>query len=343
MRVLGAGLVCIDIIHDSNSVKIMNGGSCGNVVSALSQLGFSCSVLRPHYKDDFEDLLSKTLSELEIDQILFKQVNSYTPKVIEFLNCSKHEFYSVCPECGRKVLKLTLPEERDVLTLFEGTLTTDIFYCDRMSSGIRSIIPHARKSGGVVFYEPNSSRNLEVLMLDALRADIVKFSNNRVPFSVAQKIRSLAPQCDTRLIISTDSSKGLTFSYKEKNKSMSEWVHIPSTFANSIVDTSGAGDWLTAGFIAEAFFNEINWDIFSDVSILTSLLKKAMDYSQVCSAVIGAQGVFYSPEAVEALNKLRVNRRHDILQGLNDIEEKYHNNNEYCRTCFATLQEASSK
>ena len=39
IKILGAGLICVDVVRSKNMTRIMNGGSCANVVSVLAQIG----------------------------------------------------------------------------------------------------------------------------------------------------------------------------------------------------------------------------------------------------------------------------------------------------------------
>ena len=55
--ILGVGHTCIDLVHFNGETIIMNGGSCANVLSVLSLMGYECSILREKYSDFLEDYL----------------------------------------------------------------------------------------------------------------------------------------------------------------------------------------------------------------------------------------------------------------------------------------------
>ena len=303
-KILGAGLICIDIVHDHDRTKIMNGGSCANVISVLSQIGYDCSIIRERYSDYLESVLSKTISSLGVKEIIYKDSTSNTPKVIEVLNGSKHEFLTCCPKCGLKILKLCLPTERDVTQALIDYFDYDVFYCDRTSPGIRIIMDRVRMNHGIVIYEPNTARNLDSLLESAKHADVIKFSKERVPPKIAERIRTTIT--GLKVIILTEGAEGLSFSHVLENGKMSEWIHVPSEFNGPVVDTSGAGDWLTAGFISELikFDGCHSKGQFYSKNRLIDMLAQGMKYSQLCCAAIGAQGVFYSEKSVGAFNKL---------------------------------------
>ena len=310
IKILGAGLMCIDIIHNNNCIKIMNGGSCANVISVLAQIGFDCSIIRERYSDSFETTLSKTLSLLGVKEIVYRNSSAKTPRIIEMLANSDHKFLTHCPICGENLLKLVMPSEQDVDRIRGDISDFNVFYCDRASLGIRTIMDAVREKNGIVLYEPNSCRNIETLLENTSHADIVKFSRDKVFPSVAERIRTSVKKL--KLIISTEGELGLSFSHIQEDGRMSKWIHISSKFNGPIIDTSGAGDWLTAGFISDFISKdkeELN-NKFHNAEVITAALIKGMEYSQLCCAAIGAQGAFYSRESV------------GIIPNLNEISGK---------------------
>lgn len=334
INVLGAGLVCVDIVHDRSSTKIMNGGSCANVLSVLSQVGYDCSVLREKYSDPLESFLSSTLTTLRVKQIFYKDSRTSVPRIIEDISGADHSFYTVCPICGKKILTLRLPTKEDVVSVTEAVGNADVFYCDRSSSGLKHLMGIAHTHGSIVFYEPNSSRNLNSLLETALLSDIIKFSKDRVPMGIAERIRK--SNSHVKLIISTDGAKGLTFSHRRENGEMSPWITIPSSFSGPIVDSSGAGDWLTAGFLSEllAKREDLSLEKLYNDDVISKTMISGMKYSQLCCAAIGAQGFFYTPEYSKEFNKLSsYNKKIKQLQ----LEDYSVDSRNLCPMCFSQL------
>ena len=304
IKILGAGLMCIDVVHNQKQTTIMNGGSCANVISVLSQIGFDSSIIRERYSDQFEAILSKTLASLGVKEIIYKRTAAKTPRIIEILENNGHDFFTCCPNCGEKILKLPLPTERDLGCLDIDFSEFDYFYCDRSSPGIRKIMDIIREHHGLVVYEPNTARNIDSLLKSASHADIVKFSSDRVFPSIAERIRTTVK--GLKLLISTQGQEGLRFSHIQENGEMSDWVHLPSEFCGPVIDSSGAGDWLTAGFISELIKSNLSVSIdqFYDQKQISNMLTQGMKYSHLCCAAVGAQGVFYSEQSIGAFNKL---------------------------------------
>ncbi len=314
IRILGSGLICVDVVRNGSKIKIMNGGSCANVISVLSQIGYDCSIIREKYSDSFELFLSKTLTSLGVKELFYKKTKSITPRIIEEVRPYQHCFYTICPNCGQKTLNLKLPKENDIVILEKCIKDFNVFYSDRTSSGIRMLMKKINDKSGIVVFEPNSFRNVTGLFETAAYADIIKFSKERIPFAIAEKLRVGNNQ--VKLLISTDGAQGLSFSYRTTGGKMSSWLTIPSAFQGPIIDTSGAGDWLTAGFLSELLKDKdsLSLKILLNETVIRKMLIKGMEYSKLCCAAIGAQGVFYSPKYSSEFNKLfvshNINRRH---------------------------------
>lgn len=303
IKILGLGLMCLDVVHYNNLTKIMSGGSCANVISVLSQVGLDCTVLREEYSDSLESFLYNSLHDFGVKQVLYKKTKLNTPRIIELLIDTHHDFLTVCPQCGQKVLNIHMPSENDIIKNINTKLSNDynLLYCDRSSNGIIQVMNSIHKNNGVVFYEPNSGRNINSLINSAKHADIVKFSNQRISLNVANLLRDKA---NLKMIIITLGEEGLLFSHLNQNRQMTDWIKIESEFSGPIVDASGAGDWLTAGFIIELVKNNLNNLSFYSTDKIISMLSQGMKYSQLCCASIGAQGVFYSDDSLNDLRKL---------------------------------------
>ena len=332
IKILGAGLICVDVVHTNTGIQVMSGGSCANVISVLSQIGFNCSIMREKHSDSFNLFLTDTFSALGVNEVFYKHSNSATPRIVEELTQDNHKFFTKCPFCGEKILNLRLPSESDLKHVINEVKEFDVFYSDRTSSGIRQIMRVMNEQNGIVVYEPNSSRNVKGLFETAQYADIIKFSNDRVSVSLAEKIRTDNKRI--KLIISTNGANGLSFSYRKPNGEMSNWIAIPSTFRESVVDSSGAGDWLTAGFLSELLKERCSiLEQLCEEEQIIKMLEHAMRYSQLCCSVIGAQGIFYSSTYAKEFKELSKNENYCELQSNNTFARQ----KSTCSFCLANI------
>ena len=340
IRILGSGLICVDVVHSDSGIKIMNGGSCANVISVMAQIGYNCSIIRECYSDFLEPFLSNTLSSLGVKELFYRKTKSKTPRIVEEIYNTQHDFYTICPHCGKKILDLKLPSEDDVKSLFSQINDMDVFYSDRASSGILMLMEWFNQKNGVVVFEPNSARNSKGLYFAAACADIIKFSKERISYTIAERIRINNDRA--KLIIYTEGAKGLLFAHRMLDGKMSDWLSVPSVFQGPVIDSSGAGDWLTAGFLSELLKDRkaLSLNALLDAKEVTKMLKKGMKYSKLCCAAIGAQGVFYSPEHANQFYKLfRGNKKvKKLLLNSEKVSDA-----DVCPYCFSGLTDREIK
>lgn len=340
IKILGSGLICVDVVHSDTGIKIMNGGSCANVMSVLAQIGYDCSIVRERYSDFLEPVLSNTLSSLGVKEFFYRKTKTKTPRIIEELYDTRHDFYTVCPYCGQRTLALKLPKEDDIRLVYDQINDMDVFYSDRASSGILMLMEWFNQKNGVVVFEPNSARNSKGLYFATACADIIKFSKERISYTIAERIRMNNDRA--KLIIYTDGAKGLLFAHRMLDGKMSDWLSVPSVFQGPVIDSSGAGDWLTAGFLSELLKDRkaLSLNALLDAKEVTKMLMKGMKYSKLCCAAIGAQGVFYSPEHANQFYKLfRGNKKvKKLLLNSEKVSDA-----DVCPYCFSGLTDREIK
>lgn len=250
LKILGIGFVCADIIKTKNNNTYMPGGTCANVLAVLSYLGWNSYLVKANYNDIYNELIEADLGNMGVEIINFTNTDKNTPRVLQIKNNDKHKFYTVCPECKNKLIDILLPTRKDSKKL-ESKLDVNVFYYDRISDGIKSLNEFAKSKMIWTMYEPNSNRSYQQLFNNILNADIVKFSSDKIPQKVANKIKQDLENSNNnvKLIILTLEEKGVIFSYRLCNGSFSNWISVEGRKLDNIVDTSGAGDWLTAGFL----------------------------------------------------------------------------------------------
>ena len=112
-KILGAGLVCLDIIKDFNSISYLNGGSCGNVTTALSFMGWNSSVITKRYEGNAGKIINENLINSGVSQITVGKKTIEAPMIIEELISKnglylKHKFLMTCAECGQNLPKVSL-------------------------------------------------------------------------------------------------------------------------------------------------------------------------------------------------------------------------------------------
>lgn len=119
----------------------------------------------------------------------------------------------------------------------------------------------------------------------------------------------------------------MSFCYKKEDDTFSDWIKGPHVEFNKTKDTSGAGDWLTAGFIH--YWNQTNC-VLSDDKIFNAL-EKALRLSAIASMAEGAQGVFYNENVYRIIKK-----QFDIkLESVLEQYIKYNDGSSFCNACLS--------
>ncbi|HVJ50264.1 PfkB family carbohydrate kinase [Desulfitobacterium sp.] len=304
-RLLGAGLVCLDIINRDGKVQYYNGGSCGNVASGLSFLGWENAVLIGQYKDEAAKLLNCNLDGLGVKRIEVKHGSLATPRIIEeFINGpqKEHRFSLVCPRCGRELPRLSPLPEKSVCFLELDDF--NVFYSDRASKGIALLRKLFKDKGAWTVYEPNSSRNVNSLVTHALDSHIVKFSAAKVSMAIADTIRNESTHGATVLIVRTMGAEGLVYSYRTRNNTMSQWKHLDVQPVPHFVDSCGAGDWCTAGMLYSLVHKYPNFTTYLTHQDVVASLQYGQALSAISCCFLGAQGLIYSDVNEEMEKKL---------------------------------------
>lgn len=303
MKILGMGFSCVDIIKKNDQVYVMNGGTCLNVITALSQLGWQAGICLPILKDDIlsENFLSE-LEGLDVEPVYVDGRAKNVSRVMQINDNGKHKFVLTCPVCNRKMVNAPIDFDLQNPSIIAELSKWDLLYADRMTNGIRGTVEWFRQKKKPVMYEPNSGRNIRTIYDMAPKVDILKFSEEKISIRLAENIIEKARNSALKLVIVTRGSAGLCYAYRTSERGFSEWRHVNALEFADIEDRSGVGDWLTAGFL-EKFFSCVSDEVYSEQHINRCLLY-AMSYSQICASQIGAQGVFHSRKSLEELKNL---------------------------------------
>lgn len=334
--IIGAGLVCLDIIRDRGNDKFYTGGSCANVVSALAFLGWQSKVIMGNYLDLAGDIINSNLDKLGVLRINPQKSSGATPRIIECLNqndkSNTHSFLFSCPECGTKLPALKPISISQAKPIASEVDQANVFYTDRSSKGINFLRKSFREKKCWTVYEPNSARNLKALLENVPESNIIKFSSDRVPDYASEEIRRIATNGITVLLVRTKGKNGLEFSYRTKNNTMSNWIHLSAQPVPKLVDSSGAGDWCTAGLL----FNLVSKFPNSRPFLSKTDVIAALEFGQALSALscgfVGAQGMLYGDVYKVIGNVIKNNwplmrkRNHPAVPRI--IEDKY------CSTCL---------
>lgn len=250
----GTGLIALDVVINGDpnlNPKLWAGGSCGNVLTILSYLGWQSypiarlgkDMAAREIKDDLQRFNVK-LDFVEND----KEIN--TPIIIEKIRKHRngmptHRFLWICPNCGR-----WLPRYRAILVKTARRLINKIpngklFYFDRVSPGALELANHAKNQGALVVFEPPSINNKDLFKKAVQLSHVIKYAYMR-----ENCLEELFIKTPPTLIVKTLGAEGLRYRFMgNRRKLPKRWKSLPAFQVDNFRDAAGSGDWCTAGML----------------------------------------------------------------------------------------------
>ena len=312
--IVGAGLVALDVILNgspSTPAKLCAGGSCGNVLSILSFLGWNSKPVARLSTNNATKNLFKDFVKFQIDTSLITSTDDgKTPIIIHRIlkdehGKPKHKFEFKIPGTTQ-----WLPMYKPVLASFvqniiERQPLTKVFYFDRVSRSALDLATYYRNNGALVVFEPSSLKN-DKLTLKCLKiSHIIKYSSDRIT-----NYADSFPTPNAALEIETLGQSGLR--YRLKSDKNYEWKIVPSYKFDNTVDSAGAGDWCTAGIINELGFNgKESFEASSENRIIRAL-KIGQALGGFNCMFDGARGIMYNIIYEDLINYIESILNNDV-------------------------------
>src|SRR5690606_32394119 len=138
----GIGLVALDVVINQESeydAKIYCGGSCGNVLTILSFLGFDSYPIARLDDNNATSLIISDLEKWGVNTSFLKSgLNGSTPIIIHRIlsdskNNPRHRFEFKNPVSGKWLPGYEPVLSRDVESIYKKLPTSHVFYLDRIS------------------------------------------------------------------------------------------------------------------------------------------------------------------------------------------------------------------
>ncbi len=303
--VVGAGLVALDVIIDNHAdnqgdlVHLATGGSCANVLSILTYLGWRSFPIARLGKDMPSTYILDDLRKFGVQlEFLDCETNGQTPVVIEVINGMQrrtrtHFFSFTCPHCGaplpryKPLLKKSVPQITDHLS------KPSVFYFDRISHAAIDLARTYAQRGALVVFEPSALGKKELFKECIEIAHVVKYSHERLH----DGINSLE-HAKPILEVQTMGAEGLRFRVS-RGLIFSDWKYLGAYPVTELIDEAGSGDWCTAGLIH--VLGQAGKESLANAEDHTIL--KALDFGQALAAFkcgfAGARGGMYSLDRQE--------------------------------------------
>jgi sugar/nucleoside kinase (ribokinase family) len=248
---IGTGLIALDVMISGESEKPSGrwtGGTCGNVLTILSYLGWASYPVARLNGDDASKQVLRDFKNWGVHlQFAKTGPGAETPIVIHKIRKNAagravHRFSLNCPYCGA-----FLPTYRAVLgaaaeQIITRLKTPQVFFFDRVSRGALTLAKACAAKGALIVFEPSAAGDAKLFREALALTHILKYANQRV-----HNFREFLSQSRPLLEIETLGEEGLR--YRRGTSRTTEWQQLEVLKAASVKDTAGAGDWCTAGII----------------------------------------------------------------------------------------------
>jgi fructokinase len=276
--VVGTGLIALDIVLDVNNKKakfVSAGGSCGNVMSVLSILGWDAIPIAKLKKDPASSLILKEYKRTGINtKSVILNDEGRTPVYLQKnvgtrKGSPRHRFLISCPNCNRQFPKHKPIDPGTAAVTMNSILPKPtVFYFDKVSKGSVELARLAKKIGAVILFEPSRPGIISIFKEAVEISDIVKYSHQYKGL-----LQRYLDNITTKLVIETKGKDGLRYRFFSKN-----WVDLEAPPVSTIKDSAGAGDWCTAGLIHKLQL------LRGLKRISSSQVKKSLEYGQYLAA-----------------------------------------------------------
>lgn len=312
-RVSGAGFITLDVMLGTESQLVYTGigGSTGNVLSILAFLGWESLPLVNLGRDHVGATIHREFTKLGANMRHVRLNRGLmSPLLYQFAGePSEAPRYSfACPVCGQ-----TRPFHENLVDsggdeFVRCAAESNVFFFDRVTAGTVRMAQAARAGGAFVFFEP-SSISVDRGLFDAAlsSAHVVKYSVDRIREPLDHRLSS------GFIEIQTLGARGLRF---RKHSLAPDWIDLPALRTSSIADTSGAGDWCSAGFL-HALFASRGANDLRDLSYndIYRSLRLGQSVAALSVGHVGARGMMHAWQPSDALEMAQ-----RILDGVNAPE-----------------------
>ena len=330
--IVGAGFIALDQIEGRFNRQFGVGGTCANVLSILSWLGWQTELVARIGTDFAGNFVIDELSQFGVGlSYLNRTSKESTPIVIQINKCGSdgqvnHTFSFRCPDCGYRHSRSSSPILKQIEQFILNQRNPDFYFFDRVTPATIKLGIWARKIGSIVIFEPNEINYTPIFQQALSISDIVKISSEIVDNGFNREFLD-----NVYLVIETKGSEGLRARWK------GNWELYPATKIEKIVDTSGAGDWCTAGLL-----HYLNYrGIVNLNQISQKILGSALNHAQILSGLncgfLGARGLMevFSVKSLETLvNSIREKGYVVNIPRLNKSAKQKFERKVFCLSCI---------
>ena len=254
--VAGAGLVALDVVVNTTNDDVYDfaGGTCGNVLTILSYLGWNAHPISRLKNDLPSQWLLDDLEKWGVDtSLMSRKDDGSTPIIIQKIKETKdgtrtHSFSLRCLCCGAYLPGYKSILGKDADDIANRLAHQQVFFFDRVSRGILTLAESFAERGGLIVFEPSGIGEPRLFREAWSVAHVVKYSHERLRDIADLDLRT-SVRDDLLLEIETLGVSGLRYRSRLKNAKTRGWKNLEVIPATTLQDAAGSGDWCTAGII----------------------------------------------------------------------------------------------
>ena len=330
------GLVALDHVTDQQGKRIHTqaGGTCGNVLTILAALGWHASPIARLKSERAGRWVRADFHRFGVDtRWLSCHPQSATPVIIErmlqdSIGVPFHCFSFCCPNCGARLPRYNPVTLNALSRIVREAAQADIAFIDRFSPSGVEFAQRACRAGSLVFFEPSKFTSSAQLNRILPFTHILKYSHERLDEPAAE------PPDSGFLEIQTLGRGGLKFRTRStKTRRLTAWMLLKSAPVETLVDSAGAGDWLSAGLIHLLCSRGVRKAKAAAETEIVAALSKAQRLAAWSCMFSGARGAMYHAP-IDKITEI-LNRAHLQLPTAFDKSSSASDLTLTCDTCLS--------
>lgn len=302
--IFGTGLIALDVVISADPTRepvLAAGGTCGNVLTALSYLGWAAYPVARLNGDPASALVRDDLSRWDVAlDFAALTPNAATPIIVQRIRRDErgratHRYSLKCPVCRRwfpSFRPVTRKAAHEVIAAATARKPADfepsVFFFDRVSRGALLLAEAFAARGALIVFEPSAVSDPRLFAEALAVAHVLKYSRQRLPDLAASRPARLTPLLE----IETWAETGLR--YRSSLLRTRAWRRLEAIRGPEVADTAGAGDWCTAGLI----FRLAAAGLEHPKALPPSDLEEGIRFGQAVAAMAcgyeGARGMMYA-------------------------------------------------
>lgn len=235
--VVGAGFFALDVLVDTQRSYRALGGSAGNVLAILGYFGWNTMPVAQLGRDSAAELIRTEFVALGAETSFLRCSSDVrTPVVYQRIREGRPSYSLSCPVCGHRGSPHGYGPGALALEVVEHSPSPAVFFFDRANALNATLAEHFRSHGAMVVFEPSRASDDSFFKRCVELSSVVKYASDRID--------SLDIDGDF-LEVRTLGADGLSYRMPDSTR----WVEMPAIPAPFVADSSGSGDWCTAGAI----------------------------------------------------------------------------------------------